>query len=88
MRNVVRLVTVAGTFAVSPAFRDAANGDYSLKADSPLREKGADYAQAGGVSSVDLAGVARVFRTVDIGAYEYPSVRLLARVRGLSIVVR
>lgn len=74
--------------ASEPAFRNAAEGDYSLTARSPLREKGANHAAAGGVSDSDCAGGARVVRTIDIGAYEYPLVRLLAKVRGLFIILR
>ena len=70
----------------SAAFADAANGDYSpASKDSPLVNKGADYADNGGVSGADLAGNVRVWTSrVDIGAYEFmyePSMGLMVIVR-------
>ena len=56
-----------------PGFKDAANGDYALADDSPLRNKVAPaaYAESGAVSALDLAGNPRqVGRTIDIGCYE------------------
>ena len=60
------------------AFADYANGDYSpatpasLDSLTPLVNHGTDYATAGGVSDIDLAGNPRVCGpTADIGAYEF-----------------
>lgn len=55
------------------AFADAANGDYApASKESPLVNKGVDYATNGGVSNLDLAGNPRVWtRTPDIGAFEF-----------------
>ena len=69
-------------------FVDAANGDYTLTAGSPLVNAGADYAAAGGVAAYDLAGGTRVVKTVDIGAYEYPKVKLTPKSRALLLIIR
>ena len=60
------------------AFADYANGDYSpatpasLDSLTPLVNHGTDYATAGGVSDIDLAGNPRVCGPIaDIGAYEF-----------------
>lgn len=61
------------------AFADYANGDYSPAPPAtpdapmtPLVNHGTDYATAGGVSDIDLAGNPRVCGpTADIGAYEF-----------------
>ena len=55
------------------AFADASSGDWAPAArESALVNCGADYAAAGGVSGLDLAGNARVWKhRVDIGAYEF-----------------
>ena len=56
-----------------PVFKDWANGDYRLVAGSPLLDVGASRAESGASSETDLAGLARVVDTVDIGCYENPS---------------
>ena len=55
------------------AFADYANGDYAPASKvSPLVNTGANYAEAGGVSNLDLAGNPRVWtRKPDIGAFEF-----------------
>ena len=54
-----------------PKFTDVTSGDYSLAAASPLVNKGADYADAGGISEFDIAGNPRkIGKHVDIGCYE------------------
>ena len=55
------------------AFADAGHGDYApASRESPLVNSGANYAEAGGVSNLDLAGNPRVWtRTPDIGAFEF-----------------
>ena len=68
------------------AFADAANGDYApASRESPLVNTGANYAEAGGVSNLDLAGNPRVWTNKpDIGAFEFqyevePSTLILFR---------
>lgn len=55
------------------AFADAANGDYApASSESALVNAGADYAAAGGVSPLDLAGAPRLWGSrPDIGAWEF-----------------
>ena len=54
-----------------PGFSDVASDDYSLTTTSPLVNKGADYADVGGISEFDIAGNPRKFgKGVDIGCYE------------------
>ena len=55
------------------AFADAANGNYApASEESPLVNKGANYATNGGVSPFDLAGNPRVWTTTpDVGAWEF-----------------
>ncbi len=61
---------------VDPMFRDAANGDYSLLPCSPLLNAGSNAAAAGILT--DLNGQPRIQGdTVNIGAYETPSLSLL-----------
>ena len=56
--------------------------DYSLTKSSPLINKGADYAAAGGISEFDIAGKLRLIGSkVDIGCYESPSRHLVIIVR-------
>jgi hypothetical protein len=56
--------------AVDPAFVDAANGNYHLRANSPLLNAGL-HSIPGGIATYDLDGNPRdVFGEVDIGAYE------------------
>ena len=69
----------AGCVTGDPLFRDAANGDFRLKADSPCVRKGVwlDW------MTVDFAGNRRVTRPgakVDIGIYQSD--------RGLTVIVR
>ena len=56
----------------NPGFADVSAGDYSLTSLSPLLNKGADYAEAGGLSAFDLTGENPRIQAgrVDIGAYE------------------
>ena len=70
----------------SAAFVDAANGDYSpASKESPIVNKGADYAANGGVSEVDLVGNVRVWTSlVDIGAYEFN----YELSKGLVVIIR
>jgi hypothetical protein len=61
---------IGSNSAVDPAFVDAANGNYHLRADSPLLNAGLHSIQ-GGINTYDLDGNPRVmFGEVDIGAYE------------------
>ena len=54
-----------------PGFTDVSEKDYSLTKSSPLINKGADYAAAGGISEFDIAGKPRLIGSkVDIGCYE------------------
>lgn len=70
-----------------PGFVDADAGDYRLLKESSLRNKGANYTAAGGVSGFDLAGFVRVDRTtVDIGAYEWQ--RIPSSARPLMLIIR
>ena len=66
-----------------PVFADAATGDYRLKSGTPLLDKGADYAAAGGLSEFDLTCVQKriVGSHVDIGCYE-------GNARGTVIIVK
>ena len=56
----------------NPGFVDASSGDYAIRKDSPLVNKGADYTEAGGISAFDLTGKQPrlIGKRVDIGAYE------------------
>ena len=59
-----------GCVNIDPQFRDAAHGDFTLKAASPCRDAG--VAESWMTKAVDLAGRQRVQgRSVDMGAYEY-----------------
>ncbi|MBQ6915284.1 MAG: hypothetical protein IJQ65_06145, partial [Kiritimatiellae bacterium] len=59
-----------GCLNANPQFRDAAHGDFTLKAASPCRDAGVSESWMTG--AVDLAGRQRVRgRYVDMGAYEY-----------------
>ena len=65
-----------------PGFTDRANGDYTLRADTVLRNRGLDYATAGGISETDLAGGPRVVgKAIDIGCYEGKAAGMLLIVR-------
>ena len=66
-----------------PGLVDVANGNYALAKNSPLVNKGMDYAAAGGISEFDLAGKARkIGKGVDIGCYE------CQRTPGFFLIVR
>jgi len=59
-----------GGVSIDPRFVDAANGNYRLRADSPLIDEGIGDPY-GGVGTYDAGGRERiVFAAVDIGAYE------------------
>lgn len=66
-----------------PGLVDVANGNYALAKDSPLVNKGADYAAAGGESEFDLSGVQNriVGSKIDIGCYEASSSAFIIIVR-------
>ena len=66
-----------------PGLVDVANGNYALAKNSPLVNKGVDYASAGGESEFDLSGVQNriVGSKIDIGCYEAVSTPLLIIVR-------
>ena len=65
-----------------PGFADVAEKDYSLTKNSPLINKGTDYAEAGGISGFDIVGKPRLVGSkVDIGCYESPSRHLVIIVR-------
>lgn len=67
---------------IDPGFTDVSEKDYSLTKSSPLINKGADYAAAGGISEFDIAGKPRLIGSkVDIGCYESPSRHLVIIVR-------
>ena len=68
---------------VDPGFVDVANEDYSLAKDSPLKGKGADYAEAGGISEFDLSCERKrvIGSKIDIGCYEAPASHLVIIVR-------
>lgn len=59
-------------------FVDAANGDWHLSNASVCRNAGADFAEAGGVTTTDLDGAPRVAGDVDIGCYEKEAVFYVA----------
>ena len=62
-----------GNVAVDPKFVDGLNGNFRLKAGSPLINVGDDTSSSflGGVSAFDLDGNARtVGSAIDFGAYE------------------
>ena len=64
-----------------PGFSDVAEKDCSLT-NSPLINKGTDYAAAGGISEFDLAGNKRLIGSrIDIGCYEAP-------LKGFLFIVR
>ena len=67
----------------SPGLVDVANGNYALAKNSPLVNKGADYASAGGESQFDLSGVQNriVGSKIDIGCYEASSSAFIIIVR-------
>lgn len=66
-----------------PGLVDVANGNYALAKNSPLINKGVDYASAGGESQFDLSGVQNrvVGSKVDIGCYEARSSAFIVIVR-------
>ena len=53
------------------AFVNAEDANWRLSDLSDCRDSGSDYSVAGGVSTVDLDGAARVQGIVDIGCYEH-----------------
>lgn len=69
-----------------PKFVDAANGDFSLQADSPLVNAGCPTATVEGLSKVDLVGSPRSVKGTDIGCYEYREPKF--RNPGTVIVIR
>ena len=67
---------------IDPGFTDVSEKDNSLTKSSPLINKGANYAAAGGISEFDIAGKPRLIGSkVDIGCYESPSRHLVIIVR-------
>ena len=66
-----------------PGLVDVANGNYALAKNSPLVNKGADYASAGGESEFDLSGEQNrvVGSKIDIGCYEASSSAFIIIVR-------
>ena len=66
-----------------PGLVDPENGNYALAKGSPLINKGADYASAGGESEFDLSGVQNriVGSKIDIGCYEASSSAFIIIVR-------
>lgn len=66
-----------------PGLVDVANGNYALAKNSPLVNKGVDYASAGGESEFDLSGVQNriVGSRIDIGCYEASSTAFIIIVR-------
>jgi hypothetical protein len=60
-----------GTLDIEPAFVDAANGNFRLRPNSPVRDAG-DDSPPGTTRNVDLDGLPRVVGRVDMGAYEVP----------------
>lgn len=76
---------VGGTAGADPGFKDAANGDYTLKRSSVCRNAGinADWM----ADAIDLSGNARINaedgNVVDIGCYEF-----FASTPGLMIFIR
>ncbi|MBQ2850763.1 MAG: right-handed parallel beta-helix repeat-containing protein, partial [Thermoguttaceae bacterium] len=68
----------------SPLFNDAANGDYTLAANSQAIDKGKNSYISG--YSTDLAGKTRVVGgTVDLGAYEYQQATTQLSAPSLSV---
>ena len=56
----------------APGFTDAAGGDYTLSAGSPLIDAGSPAAVSGRTGTCDLLGAPRVTRgRVDIGCFEF-----------------
>lgn len=66
-----------------PSLVDIANGNYALAKNSPLVNKGVDYASAGGESEFDLSGEQNriVGSRIDIGCYEASSSAFIIIVR-------
>ena len=66
-----------------PGLVDPENGNYALAKGSPLINKGADYASAGGESEFDLSGVQNRIggSKIDIGCYEASSSAFIIIVR-------
>ena len=61
----------SGNTARAPAFRNTANGDYSLRPGSPCRNAGSNAAFGAPEAAVDLAGNPRLFgKVIDMGCYE------------------
>lgn len=60
------------TVDTDPRFRDAANGDFRLRGDSPLIDAGDPAGLAAGESATDAAGLPRIAGArTDMGAFEY-----------------
>lgn len=79
--DVLDGATHASNFIADPQFRDAENGNYALKVDSPCRNAGDDGRIPSGEK--DLLGQPRVFgRHVDLGCFE------LQQGYGLMLFVR
>lgn len=79
-----------GSISDNPRFTDAANGDYTLRRNSPCVNRGANAYVTGG--DVDLAGKPRIhsfggrakYEVVDMGCYESP----WRQIPGLALTVR
>jgi M6 family metalloprotease-like protein len=85
------LVLTNGCINVNPLFVDASNVNYRLQAVSPCIDKGSN---ALATIQLDLAGKARIVdgdgdgtATVDMGAYEYPSVQVTVTPSGGNTAV-
>ncbi|MGN0833040.1 MAG: choice-of-anchor Q domain-containing protein [Kiritimatiellia bacterium] len=73
--------------AEAPGFTDAAGGDYTLTAGSPLIDAGSSAAVSGRTGSYDLLGAPRVTHgRVDIGCFEFRTPKL--KPVGAVILVR
>jgi len=86
------LSLAASAMPVRYVATNGSNDNDGLTAATPfatISNAGADYAAKGGVSACDIAGATRIVRgRVDIGAYEYPKVKLTPRIRPLIMIIR